>query len=148
MCALCGDGRRVHATSITERPRQLLGGIFWSGSFGEASSGGAIDSAIAAVSGFAVARKAMWKSPIVGLSRNDRTDGFDYFAGVAVEAGEALPEGFATLELAEGVFASSWHGPEDGDVVEHYARMIEWLRGSAYRRLTAPFHSVAPFWNA
>lgn len=139
MCQLCGGGARSHAVSITVRPRQVLGGISWNGSFEEAAAG-AIDRAIAAVRDFGLERTSAWQSPVVGLSRSHGIGAIDYFSGVLVDDGEILPKGFERLELAETIFACSWHGPLDGDVVEHYSRMIEWLRDSGYRRETVPFH--------
>ena len=138
MCELCADVARSHAVSISERPRQLLAGMWWRGSFAEAAAG-AIHPVIAAVRDFSAGRSVMWKSPIVGLTRNGRGDGFEYFVGIAVENGESLPAGFVYLDVPEMVVASSWHGPDHGDVVTHYGRMIEWLQGSGYRRGGAPY---------
>ncbi|TYR35240.1 GyrI-like domain-containing protein [Mesorhizobium microcysteis] len=139
MCQLCGSGSGSHAVSISERPPQLLGGLWWRGTFDEAAAGD-VRQVIRSVQHFSDQRTSMWKSPIVGLSRNDRPDGFDYFVGVAVEAGEAMPAGFAFLDLPAMTVASSWHGPQDGDVPAHYGRMIEWLVGSGYRRDISQFH--------
>lgn len=93
---------------------------------------------ICAVRDFSVSRNALWKSPIVGLS-NRAGDRLEYFAGIACDHDEALPSGFVHLDAPEMAVASSWHGPEDGEVVEHYDRMSEWLRGSGYRRVDRPF---------
>ncbi len=138
MCELCADGARSHAVSISHRPGLRLGGRWWRGSFAEAASG-TLREVIGAVRDFSMRRDALWKSPIVGLSKSGQTDRLDYFAGIACDHGEALPAGFVYLDVPEMAVASSWHGPEDGEVVAHYGRMIEWLRGSGYRRVDEPF---------
>jgi len=137
MCELCADGARSHAVSISYRPGQRLGGLRWSGGFADAASG-ALREVIGAVRDFSATRDALWKSPIVALSKSVE-DRLDYFAGISCENHETLPAGFTSLDVPEMAVASSWHGPEDGEVVEHYGRMDEWLRGSGYRRLYTPF---------
>lgn len=128
MCLMCGDaGATRHGISLTERPPHVLGGAWWRGTFGQAATG-ALHPLIEAVRDFSEARDAVWKSPIVGLSMNQRADGFDYFAGVAVEDGDILPSAFVRLAVPEMVFASSWHGAEDGEVIAHYGAMVEWLK--------------------
>jgi len=139
MCLLCGNTGGSHAVSLTERPSHELAGLWWSGTHAQAAAG-AIRRVIAEVKAFSDGRQSAWRSPIVGLSRNDRTDGFDYFTGVSVEADEALPASFERLAVAEGTFAGSWHGPQDGEVVEHYGRMIAWLEGSGWAWDRSIFH--------
>lgn len=137
MCLLCGDaGATRHGISLTERPAHVLGGAWWSGSFAEADAG-ALHPLIGAMRDFSAARAAVWKSPIVGLSVNRRADGFDYFAGIAVEEDEVLPSGFVRMAVPEMVFASSWHGAGDGEVAAHYGAMAEWLEGEGRARNTA-----------
>lgn len=139
MCELCADAARSHAVSISYRPGQRLAGLWWSGGF-ELAASDAVRSVIVRVRDFSAQRDALWKSPIVGLSKNDRSDRLDYFAGISVDPGETLPADFVHLDIPEMAVASSWHGPDDGDVVAHYGRMVEWLRGSGYRRTNGPFH--------
>ena len=133
MCLLCGDASgRAHSVSLTERPEHSLGGLAWHGSHADAQAG-AIRALIRMVKTFADDRKALWRSPIVGLSSDHRDDRFRYFVGVAVEPDETLPDGFERRHLVAGTYAGSWHGPGDGAVPEHYGRMIEWLVGSGWR---------------
>jgi predicted transcriptional regulator YdeE len=127
MCLLCGEVGSAHGIALTERPAHRLCGRYWQGSYGEAARG-AIHSLIGDVQAFAAQREGGWRSPIVGLSWNDRPDGFRYFVGVAMDDAGALPEGFASLALPEMTLASSWHGAGDGEVVAHYVRMIDWVK--------------------
>jgi hypothetical protein len=134
MCQLCGESSfGAHDISISERPRQLLGGLRWSGTHEQAASG-ETESLLRRVQAFSASRKAAWKSPIVALSRALGEGSFECFAGIAVEPGEALPAGFDLLDLVEMTVASSWHGQQDGDVVTHYGHILDWIRTSGHRR--------------
>lgn len=129
MCLACGDGTAsgLHAVGLTERPAHRLCGVYWEGTYDDAAAG-ATRSVIERVSRWSAARTVLWRSPIVGISWNDRPDGFRYFAGIAPELGEAVPDEYAMLDLPEMRFASSWHGEGDGGVAEHYGRVLDWVR--------------------
>jgi hypothetical protein len=127
MCLLCSEADTSQGIALTERPAHRLCGLYWEGSYGDAARG-AIHTVIAEVQAFAARLQGGWRSPIVGLSWNDRPDGFRYFVGVAADDAATVPEGFALLALPEMTLASAWHGAGDGEVVPHYARMIDWLK--------------------
>ena len=140
MCLLCGEvSAGQHGVAVTERPAHSLAGLFWEGSHRQAADG-AIHGVINRVKAFSDRRNSLWKSPIVGLSWNDRPDGFRYFVGIATDAGEDAPAEFVQLELPEMHLASSWHGPEDGEVVAHYGRMIQWVRDEGLAWDVSRFH--------
>ncbi len=127
MCQFCGEvALGAHAVTLTDRPAHGLAGLMWEGTFAKARAG-AIRTVIAEVKAFSDTRTTPWKSPIVGLSWNDRADGLRYLVGVALDPGEPIPPEFARVDIPEMRLASSWHGAGDGEVVDHYARMIEWL---------------------
>ena len=140
MCLLCSEaaygGRGI---AIMERPAHRLHGLAWEGT-DEAAAGGAVRAVIAEVKAWSDGRASLWKSPIAMLSWNDRPGGFRCFVGIAPEEGEALPEGFSAIDLPEMRFVAAWHGPDDGLVVSRYGAMIDWLRGSGYRRDATQFH--------
>lgn len=50
-----------------------------------------------------------------------------YFVGTVARDDRILPGRHQFLSVPAMRFASVWHGPEDGDVVEHYGngRMID-----------------------
>ena len=130
MCLACGEATASfggHAVSLTERPAHRLCGIVWEGSHAEAEAG-AVHATIDRVKAWSDSRRALWKSPIVALSWNDRPAGLRTFVGIACEPGETSPEGFGTVEMPAMRFAGSWHGAGDGDVVSHYGRILSWLR--------------------
>ena len=140
MCLLCGEDVARHDVALSERPAQRLHGLVWAGSYEEAASSGAIGRMIGRVRDHSQNRSALWKSPIVGLSWNDAGEGrLRYFAGFAPEDGEAAPEGYETVEVPEMMFASSWHGADDGDVVAHYGRIVEWVNDRNISRDTRHF---------
>lgn len=132
MCALCGSFGTGNF-AIAERPPVALAGLAWQGTFAEAADG-VLRPLIARVRDAQDALGRAWNGPLVGLSRNDRPDGFSYFIGFGAKPDETVPDGFLRREVAGGSFASSWHGPQSGDVVAHFGRMIEWIGQQGLRR--------------
>ncbi len=138
MCDRCGT-LGAHGISISERPAHRLAGRMWEGSNAQAAAG-ALHPLVEEMKQVSARRSALWRSPIVGLTWLDRPDGFRYFVGIAIEDGEAAGPGLQTLDLPEMSFASSWHGADDGNVVDHYLRMIEWIEDEGLRRDFSVFH--------
>lgn len=133
MCLLCAEpGFGAQGVSITFRPPHRLIGLDWDGSHAEAAAGATHD-VIREVQTFSNGRESLWKGPLVGISRNHRPDGFSYFVGISAEEGEDAPAGFRALELPGMRFAVAWHGASDGEVVDHYLGMIEWIRQNGER---------------
>jgi hypothetical protein len=140
MCDRCGFGAGAHAISLAERPAHRLVGWFWEGSHAQARDG-AIKPVIRRARELSERSSGLWRSPIVGLTwnagvGNDRPGFFRYFVGIA---GDDAPAGGTALDLPEMIFASSWHGADDGGVVEHYMRMIEWIGDEGHARDTVHF---------
>ncbi len=140
MCDRCGLGAGAHLVALSERPAHRLVGWAWEGTHEEAR-GGAIRPLLLRARDLSERTQGLWRSPIVGLTwngrpGNDGPGGFRYFAGIA---GDAPPPDGVALDLPEMTFASSWHGPEDGSVVEHYMRMIEWIGDEGLSRDGARF---------
>lgn len=134
MCQLCGEGTfAAHAIALSERPQEILCGLRWIGTY-EAAALGETEQLLRKVQAFSDNRKAMWKSPIVALSRTVDDATFEYFAGISVEPAEAMPAGFELQHIPEMTVASSWHGHEDGDVLAHYGQILDWLRANGLRR--------------
>ena len=138
MCDRCGVFGS-HDIALSERPAHRLAGRFWEGSHAEAAAG-AIHPLIEEMKQASAVRPGPWKSPIVGISWNDRPDGFRYFVGIAIEDDEAPQAGLEMLDLPEMTFASSWHGAEDGGVAGHYGRMFEWIADEGLKWDVSRFH--------
>lgn len=138
MCDRCG-ALGAHDISMSERPAHRLAGRMWEGSNAEAAAG-ALHPLIEEMKQVSGRRSALWRSPIVGLTWNDRPGGFRYFVGIAIDDEEAAEPGMQVLDLPEMTFASSWHGADDGNVVEHYLRMIEWISDAGLKRDFSTFH--------
>ena len=146
MCDRCGAfGAGAHGISLSERPAHRLVGYRWEGTHAEARRG-AIRPLIVKAKDLSERQAGLWRSPIVGLtwnglagaglSENAGSDGFRYFVGIA---GDVEPADGIAIDLPEMTFASSWHGPDDGEVVEHYMRMIEWVGDEGLTRDSAHF---------
>src|SRR5690606_34317431 len=122
MCLLCGDAAH-NGISLTHRPAQVLGGLWWRGTFAEAAAKAthpmpdrdfinAIDAkeseraaggqplhifphpSLEALKSFSDGCSTVWKSPIVALAQNLDCYHFAYFVGIAMEDGTSLPAGF------------------------------------------------------
>lgn len=135
MCDRCGFGAGAHAIALAERPSHRLVGWFWEGSHAQARDG-AIKPLLVRARELSERTQGLWRSPLVGITWNDRPGGFRYFVGIA---GDDAPADGAALDLPEMAFASSWHAADDGGVVEHYMRMIEWIGEEGYTRDAAQF---------
>lgn len=125
MCACCGEPGR-HRFAIAERPAQRLRGVAWEGSYAEAAAG-AIHPLIEQMKAVVAGGKDPWFDAIVGISWNDRPDGFRYFVGIQEEKDQVRIAQHGPLSLPPMRYASVWHSPDDGDVISHYGRMIEWI---------------------
>lgn len=133
MCLLCAEpGFGAQGVSVTFRPQHRLIGLDWEGSHAEAARGATHD-VIREVQKFSERRESVWKGPLVGISRNHHPDGFSYFVGISADEGEGAPAGFRPLELPGMRLAVSWHGEAAGEVVDHYLRMVEWIRQNGER---------------
>jgi predicted transcriptional regulator YdeE len=136
MCMMCGNP--AHRYSLATRPEHRLVGRYWEGTFDKAA-GGALHPLIEEMKELSARHERFWRSPIVGLSWNDRPDCFRYFCGFALDAPQ-LPEGCEALEVPEMDYADIWHGPGDGDVIENYRGMMEWMAVSGLAHHTSCFH--------
>ncbi|WP_187971913.1 GyrI-like domain-containing protein [Aquibium microcysteis] len=139
MCQLCDENVRTRSDfAVIERPAETLVGLDWEGRYGEAAAG-AVRATLRSLQ-TRVGKGDLWSGPLVGLSFNDRPDGFRYFVGAAAgEVGDA--EGLVRIDLPARRHVASWHGEADGDVVAHYGRMIGWLASQGLKRAeTGPHH--------
>ncbi|HWK66978.1 MAG TPA: AraC family transcriptional regulator [Rhizobiaceae bacterium] len=122
------------------RPSEQLRGIFWEGTYAQAAAG-ALHPLIEAVKTWQRADADPLASAITGISWNDRPDGFRFFAGTNAGAiHSTIHDGRQVLSLPAMRLASIWHGPEDGDVVQHYGAMLEWIERSGEKRDTSILH--------
>jgi hypothetical protein len=129
---MCGDATLGHGFVLVGRPQHRLTGRFWSGSFEDASQG-ALHPVISEMQALSARTSDLWKSPIVGLTWNDRPDGFRYFLGI--ETADAIAgEGFDQLDVPEMRCAGLWHGPDAGTVVESYGKLMGGLRDAGIER--------------
>lgn len=138
MCFRCSEPGR-HRFAIVKRPAQSLCGVMWEGSYAEAAAG-AIHPLIGEMKAAAAGEEDPWSRMIIGISWSDRPDGFRYFVGIEATEDEAQMAEHRHLSLPPMRFASVWHGPDDGDVVGHYGRMIEWIEAEGEHRDVSVLH--------
>lgn len=138
MCARCGEFGR-HRFAVAERAPQNLHGLVWEGTYAEAAAG-AIHPLIEDMKAVAADEGDPWSRMIIGISWNDRADGFRYFVGIETAEDVAPTAGYRLLSLPAMRFASVWHGPDDGDVVGHYGRMIDWIEIEGQSRDVSVLH--------
>ncbi|APH71994.1 GyrI-like domain-containing protein [Aquibium oceanicum] len=136
MCLMCETAAPAFGEfGMTERPSEELRGVFWEGSHEEAAAG-AVRAMLKRVQAHCGAGKAsLWDGPIVGVSWSTGPGRFRTFVGIeSATVGTATDAGLETLTLPGHRYATAWHGAEDGDVVERYGRMIEWIRMAGHAR--------------
>ena len=132
MCEWCrGPAGALRDVAYVERPAQRLAGRFWEGTHAEAAAG-ALVGLLKQVQAETEAGGA-WGGPIVGISWATEPGRFRSFVGVEAEAGAAAGDGRETLELPAMRFVSDWHAEGDGEVIDHYQSMLEWMRISGAR---------------
>ncbi|WP_343213959.1 GyrI-like domain-containing protein [Ensifer oleiphilus] len=110
---------------IVERPAQRIAGSFWEGTFVEAADG-AVRRLIAEMQEHHLRLHPKDHPMLVGLSWNDRPDGFRYLVGFVSKTAETTRHP-GHVDLPAMRFVSAMHHPETGDVIAHYQHMFDWI---------------------
>jgi len=135
MCEWCGTpATLLEGFGVVERSAQRLVGRIWEGSYSQAAAG-AVRDVLFDVQMLAAEVSGLWAGPIVGISWNERPDGFRYLVGVE---GLAHRPGLDILDLPAMRFATAWH--ETGEVLDRYQAMLEWLPRQGLRWDKARMH--------
>lgn len=130
MCQWCGaPAGLLEGFSVIERPAQHLAGRVWEGKYSEAAAG-AIHGLLDETKALAAGQANLWAGPIVGISWNDRPDGFRYFVGLEADVAD---RGQSPLALPKMQFATAWHDAGDGEVLDHYQLMLDWIEREGMR---------------
>ena len=133
MCQWCAGDEEVRGDFIiVARPAQEFVGRLWEGTYSQAAAG-AIHAVLNEVKAFSGGLPDLWAGPLVGISWNDRPDGFRYFVGVETNMETGVASDWMRLSLPEMRLVTSWHSNQDGDVTDHYVRMIRWLEAGGHR---------------
>ena len=130
MCVLCEASGQAAEFSVTSRPAHRLAGLWWRGANGPLTRS-EIQDTIARVAAYSATRTSIWKSPLVGLSR-DEPGGHSYFIGVDVGEASDIPADFIFLDAPEMTLVSTWHGPKHRSIDDRYRAMADWLREHGY----------------
>jgi predicted transcriptional regulator YdeE len=62
---------------------------------------------------------------IIGISWNERSDGFRYFVGLRVASGSGTPGGMTKIQMPASEYAAHEHA--EGNVFETYRQLFRWL---------------------
>jgi hypothetical protein len=162
MCEWCGPASGERAGfGIVDRPAQTFAGRFWEGTHAQAAAGATRDllCGMQALARQALAPQAsggglFWAGPLVGVSWNRDVERFRYFVGFEHDGGDpgADPDagpGLQRLSLPAMRFVADWHGEADGDVIDHYQRMLhsmetgseKWDKSLMHHREEYPLHA-------
>ncbi|OCP02295.1 MULTISPECIES: GyrI-like domain-containing protein [unclassified Ensifer] len=123
---------------IVQRPAQRVAGAFWEGTFGEAADG-AVRRLISEMQAHHRHMHPGDHATLVGLSWNDRPDGFRYLVGYVSKKAEATVHP-GHVDLPAMRFVTALHHPESGDVFAHYQKMFDWIRAEGHAVDTALLH--------
>lgn len=139
MCTWCGDGRLEAADfDLVERPAQSLAGLVWEGSFADAAKGG-VRALLERMQARVATIPGLFKGPLVGISWNERPDGFRYFVGYEPDAA-APADDLERLDLPKMHYVVAWHAEGDGAVVEHYRGLLHWMQMEGHARDVSRLH--------
>lgn len=123
---------------LVDRPAQRLWGLMWEGTYAQAAAKGVHD----VIRAMKAARQTLPVDPhadLIGISWNDRPDGFRYLVAVAVDGIAApVPADLVELWLPAMRLASLWH--DAGDAHQAYLDMFEWIASHGQRREASVCH--------
>ncbi|MBB4188339.1 GyrI-like domain-containing protein [Sinorhizobium terangae] len=128
----------VIAFEIVERPAQTITGHLWEGTFIEAADG-AVRRLIAETQEHRRRAYPDDHSALIGLSWNDRSDGFRYLVGYAGEDDGTFTQP-QQVELPAMRLATTIHRPESSDVFADYSKMFDWIAAEGHIIDTTHFH--------
>ncbi|MEI2300124.1 GyrI-like domain-containing protein [Ensifer sp. MJa1] len=123
---------------IVERPAERIAGAFWEGTFGEAAEG-AVRRLIAEMQVHHQHLHPGDHATLVGISWNDRPDGFRYLVGYVADKAEATVHP-GHVDLPAMRFVTAMHSPEGGDVFAHYQKMFDWIAAEGHAPRTDFLH--------
>lgn len=123
---------------IVQRPAQRIAGAFWEGTFGEAADG-AVRRLVAQMQERHRRLHPKDHAPLVGISWNDRPDGFRYLVGYVADKAEATSHP-GHVDLPQMRFVTALHHPGSGDVFAHYQKMFDWIAAEGHGVDTALLH--------
>lgn len=110
---------------IVPEPGFTAVGLFWEGSYAQAAAGEIRPLVLLVQSALPNVRQAMDREHLIGISWNDRLDGFRYFIGIRVEPDSEVPPGMSQIDVPPLRCATCNH--QSGDVTLSYQMLFRWI---------------------
>ncbi|MDK1490020.1 GyrI-like domain-containing protein [Sinorhizobium sp. 7-81] len=123
---------------IVQRPAQRITGHLWEGTFVEAADG-AVRRLIAETQEHRRRAYPHDHSALIGLSWNDRSDGFRYLVGYVGEDDRTFTQP-QHVDLPAMRLATTIHRPESSDVFVDYRKMLDWIAAEGHVVDTTHLH--------
>lgn len=134
MCRWCeGGALRLDGFALERREDARLAGIVWQGSHAEAVAGGLAE-ALTRLRERVVEEQAFAPGPLVVLTLPGQGDEVRCIAGARLAEDQAAPAGLEEFAVAASDYAVANHHRADGEVLERYAGMLDWIRAERLTR--------------
>jgi predicted transcriptional regulator YdeE len=134
MCRWCeGVAVGLEGFAIERREDARLAGIVWQGSHAEAVAGG-LAGALARLRERILEEQAFAPGPLVAVTLAGQGDEVRCFAGGRLAEGAAAPAGLEEFAVAASDYAVANHHRADGEVLDRYAAMLDWIRAERLSR--------------
>lgn len=134
MCRWCdGGAASLDGFGVELRPAARLGGSTWSGSHADAVAGGLAD-ALARLRGRVVEDAAFAPGPVVVVTLEGQGDRVTCFVGARLADVAPAPAGLEELAVPAADYAVVNHHRSDGEAIDRYAAMLDWIRAEGLVR--------------
>lgn len=128
MCRWCeGPAFGLDGFGIERRGDARLAGLPWTGSHAEAVAGG-LAATLMRLRERIVEEQAFAPGPVVVVTLAGQGDEVRCFAGARLAEGVAPPSGMEEFPVAAADYAVANHHRADGEVLDCYAAMLDWIR--------------------
>ncbi len=138
MCVWCeGAATGLDGFAIEARKEARLAGQHWEGTHADAVAGGMRD-VLVALRERILEDPAFAAGPVVVMTLADpgsgQGDNVRCFAGARLEGGASLPHGLEEFLAPAFDYASALHRATEGEVIDRYAAMLDWMRAERLAR--------------
>lgn len=134
MCRWCeGAALGLDGFAVERREDARLAGIAWQGSHADAVAGGLAE-ALTRLRERIVEEQSFAPGPLVVVTLAGQGDEVRCFAGGRLAEGAVPPSGLETLAVAASDYAVANHHRAEGEVLDRYAAMLDWIRAERLTR--------------
>lgn len=134
MCRWCeGPAFGLDGFGIERREDARLAGLRWTGSHADAVAGGLAE-ALTRLRERILEEQAFAPGPVVVLTLPGEGDEVRCFAGAKLARDAAAPAGLEEFAVEGADYAVASHHRSDGEVLDRYAAMLDWIRAERLSR--------------